>query len=71
MSLKDGSLIPIEERAPEEIKKGFGRLTAPEEVSVYNPAFDVTPNRLITGIITEKGIIKPPYAEKFRKLFSK
>jgi len=61
--------IPIEERKPEEITCGFGRRTAPEGVKTFNPAFDVTPNELITAIITEKGIIRPPYTEGLKKLF--
>ena len=60
-SLATGALIPIEERAPEEITHGFGRQTAPDGVKVYNPAFDVTPAELIAGIITERGILRPPY----------
>ena len=62
--LETGDLIPIEQRDPDEIRRGFGKLTAPADIAVYNPAFDVTPNELITGIITEKGIIYPPYKEK-------
>jgi methylthioribose-1-phosphate isomerase len=60
--LADGSAIPIEHRDPDEVTNGFGRRTAPENCQVYNPAFDVTPNNLITGIITERGILSPPYA---------
>jgi methylthioribose-1-phosphate isomerase len=59
--LPDGSGIPIEERAPDEIRHGFGRRTAPADVATYNPAFDVTPAELIHGIITERGILRPPY----------
>ena len=59
LTLKTGDEIPIEERDESEITCGFGKRTAPEGVQVYNPAFDVTPARLITGIITEKGIIRP------------
>jgi methylthioribose-1-phosphate isomerase len=59
LSLPTGDGIPIEQRDPREITHGFGRQTAPEGVHVYNPAFDVTPARLITGIITEKGLIQP------------
>jgi methylthioribose-1-phosphate isomerase len=69
MSLPTGDLIPIEQRKPEEITEGFGRRTAPEGVKVYNPAFDVTPARLIDGIITEKGIARKPYTESLRDLF--
>jgi methylthioribose-1-phosphate isomerase len=59
--------IPIEERKAEEITCGFGKRTAPENIQVYNPAFDVTPANLIQGIITEKGIIENPTTEKVRK----
>lgn len=59
-SLEHGGLIPIEERAEDEIAEGFGRRTAPEGVKVYNPAFDVTPAALVTGIITEVGLISNP-----------
>ncbi|HOV74473.1 MAG TPA: S-methyl-5-thioribose-1-phosphate isomerase [Candidatus Hydrogenedentes bacterium] len=58
-----GDDIPIEQRAPEEVTEGFGRRTAPEGVKVYNPAFDVTPAGLIAGIITERGILRPPYED--------
>jgi len=70
MSIPDGSAIPIEERDKNEIIFGFGCQTAPEGVNVYNPAFDVTPNELITGIVTEKGIVKPPFKENLKKLFN-
>jgi len=59
--LEDGSGIPIEQRDPAEVSCGMGKRTAPEGVDIYNPAFDVTPNDLITGIITEKGILRPPF----------
>lgn len=52
--LADGTKIPIEERDAEEVINGFGRATAPEGVSVYNPAFDVTPAELINGWVTEE-----------------
>jgi len=61
LEVPDGDAIPIEERAPEEVTEGFGRRTAPEGVQVYSPAFDVTPAALIAGIITEHGILSPPY----------
>lgn len=63
--------IPIEERGAEEIINGFGKQTAPSGIKVYNPAFDVTPHELITGIITEKGIARPPYNISLKKLFEK
>ena len=59
LSLATGELIPIEQRASQEITHGFGKQTAPEGVHVYNPAFDVTPATLIAAIITEKGLIQP------------
>lgn len=68
LTLDDGGGIPIEERDPEEICCGFGKRTAPEGVKVYNPAFDVTPAELITGIITEKGIISPVNRKNVEKI---
>jgi methylthioribose-1-phosphate isomerase len=59
LSLPTGATIPIEQRDPREVTHGFGRQTAPDGIQVYNPAFDVTPARLIAGIITEKGLIQP------------
>ena len=61
-TLESGAAIPIEERGSDEITCGFGRRTAPEGVAVYSPAFDVTPARRITGIITECGVIERPTA---------
>ena len=58
--LATGAEIPIEQRGAEEITHGFGRRTAPEGVKVYNPAFDVTPARLVTAIVTEVGLIERP-----------
>ncbi|MEM1062710.1 MAG: S-methyl-5-thioribose-1-phosphate isomerase [Planctomycetota bacterium] len=63
LSLPDGTSIPIEERSPEEVTEGFGKRTAPAGVDVYSPAFDVTPARLIAGIVTEKGVIAPVTTE--------
>jgi len=62
-TLETGADIPIEQRDPKEITHGFGQQTAPDGVEVYSPAFDVTPNELIAGIVTEKGILRPPYRE--------
>ena len=67
-SLADGGLIPIEERDHAEITRFGGTETAPEGVSVWNPAFDVTPAELITAIITEKGVIRPPFAAGIKSL---
>jgi methylthioribose-1-phosphate isomerase len=65
-----GADIPIEERHEDEITQGFGKRTAPVGVKVYNPAFDVTPHEYVTAIITEKGIIRAPFAENLRNLFT-
>ncbi|MEN2998333.1 MAG: S-methyl-5-thioribose-1-phosphate isomerase [Brevinematia bacterium] len=59
LSLEDGSQIPIEERDPNEVRFFRNQLIAPPEVEVWNPAFDITPASLITGIITDRGIFKP------------
>lgn len=66
-NIKDGSEIPIEERSPEEVTEGFGKRTAPANTKVYSPAFDVTPHELITAIITEEGIIEPPFEVNLKK----
>jgi methylthioribose-1-phosphate isomerase len=66
LSLPTGDAIPIEQRDGREVTHGFGRQTAPDGIQVYNPAFDVTPARLITGIITEKGLIRPVTAAAIR-----
>ena len=56
-----GAEIPIEHRAADEVRRGFGALTAPADVAVYAPAFDVTPASLITAIVTDSGVHRPPY----------
>jgi methylthioribose-1-phosphate isomerase len=66
LELADGSLIPIEERSAEEVTHLEGRRIAPEGVTAAHPAFDVTPARLITAIITERGVIYPPFHEGLR-----
>ena len=66
--LNSGSEIPIEQRASEEITEGFGKRTAPQGVAVYNPAFDVTPNKLITAIVSEQGIFYPPFQFSAQKM---
>jgi methylthioribose-1-phosphate isomerase len=65
--IRSGKEIPIEERAAEEVTQGFGELTAPPGVGVYNPAFDVTPSRLVTAFITEHGVIRKPFTREIRK----
>ena len=70
MSCPTGADIKIELRDPEEIReKWYAEPMAPAGVKCYNPAFDVTDHTLITGIITEKGICRPPYTESLKKLF--
>jgi methylthioribose-1-phosphate isomerase len=69
LSLPDGTNIPIEERNPREVSRlGSSQLT-PEGALIRNPAFDVTPHRLIAGIITERGICRPPYIESLQRAF--
>jgi methylthioribose-1-phosphate isomerase len=69
-SIKTGKEIVIEERNGDEIRKVVGKTQiVPTGSDVFNPAFDVTPARLIDGIITEKGIIKPPFEENIRRFF--
>jgi methylthioribose-1-phosphate isomerase len=65
----DGAAIPIEQRSAREVTHLGPTRLAPEGASVWNPAFDVTPNHLVAGIITEKGIARSPYAESLAKLF--
>ncbi|MFH0763044.1 MAG: S-methyl-5-thioribose-1-phosphate isomerase [Candidatus Omnitrophota bacterium] len=70
LSIRDGRGIPIEERSSKEVTElFFKRPIAPEGVKVYNPAFDVTPAGLISAIITERGVIKPPYLKNINALF--
>jgi methylthioribose-1-phosphate isomerase len=70
MSTKSGDEIIIEEREEDEVTHFGLKRTAPEGIKVRNPAFDVTPNELVTGIITEKGIIKAPFNENLKKFYS-
>ena len=64
LSIPDGAAIPIEQRGPDEIRRGFGRQTSPDNVPCYCPAFDVTPAELVRGIITENGVIEPVGADR-------
>jgi methylthioribose-1-phosphate isomerase len=68
LSLSSGEDIPIEQRSPREVTHGFGRSTAPADVRVYNPAFDVTPARYIQAIVTECGLIQPVSAQRIREV---
>jgi methylthioribose-1-phosphate isomerase len=67
--LKSGDLIPIEEREPGEVISFAGRLLGPEGVDAINPAFDITPAKYVSAIITEKGVLRPPYRGSIRDLF--
>ncbi|WP_433543086.1 S-methyl-5-thioribose-1-phosphate isomerase [Neomoorella humiferrea] len=68
LSLKSGEEIPIEERDAAEVTHFGLKPIAPAGIDVFNPAFDVTPNRYVTAIITEKGIIRPPYQENIPRV---
>jgi methylthioribose-1-phosphate isomerase len=68
LTLECGERIPIEERAAGEVTHVFGVPVAPEGTDVANPAFDVTPSRYITGIITERGVARPPYEQSLPAL---
>ena len=70
-TLKTGAEIPIEQRGPEEVTHFQGVPTAPESTKAANPAFDVTPNRYITAIITEGGIIRKPFSEGIKRIGGK
>jgi len=68
VNCSDGSKIPIEERSIDEVRKVGGTFICPQNAKAFNPSFDVTPNSLIAGIITEKGIVRPPFVEGIRAL---
>jgi methylthioribose-1-phosphate isomerase len=68
LDMHDGSGIPIEQRSRKEVTHIAGRQMVPDGVEVENPAFDVTPARLVTAIITERGIAKAPYEESLKRL---
>ena len=70
LSLASGDAIPIEQRAADEVTHVFGTRIAPEGTLVENPAFDVTPARYVTAIVTEKGVARAPYEESLKKLVS-
>jgi methylthioribose-1-phosphate isomerase len=68
LKIPDGSHIPIEQRTPDEVTHIAGMRVVPEGVSVFNPAFDVTPHEFIDAIITERGVARSPYAQSLRAL---
>jgi methylthioribose-1-phosphate isomerase len=63
LNLANGDLIPIEERSPDEVLCVAGTRVAPERATARNPAFDVTPHRYVTGIVTEVGVVYPPFVK--------
>ncbi|WAC06864.1 MAG: S-methyl-5-thioribose-1-phosphate isomerase [Thermodesulfobacteriota bacterium] len=69
--IKTGKEIPIEERAKEEVSHIRGKRMVPHGVSIWNPAFDVTPNRFVSAIITDQGVVKKPFQKNLKKLVSK
>jgi len=71
LTLESGDRIPIERRAAKEVTHVFGVAVAPSETAVENPAFDVTPNRYVTAIITERGVARTPYQQSLRALAEK
>jgi methylthioribose-1-phosphate isomerase len=68
LTLASGDFIPIEQRAAEEVTHVFGVAVAPENIAVENPAFDVTPARYVTAIISERGVARAPYEESLKRL---
>ena len=71
LSLASGDEIPIEERSAEEVVNINNKRMAPEGIEVAHPAFDITPNKLVTAIITEEGIARPPFTESLRAMAQK
>jgi methylthioribose-1-phosphate isomerase len=68
LATADGSGIPIEERAAREVTHFSGKQITPDGVGIGNPAFDVTPAKYVSAIITERGVARPPYVESLREL---
>lgn len=67
LNCASGKDIPIEQRNPEEVSNIFGQMIAPKGTKALNPAFDVTPQELVSALITEKGVIHPPYLHNIRR----
>ena len=67
LNLESGDDIPIEERDPAEVLQVRGNFIVPEGATARNPAFDVTPHRYVTGIVTEEGIVYPPFIRNLRR----
>jgi methylthioribose-1-phosphate isomerase len=71
LTIESGDSIPVEERRGEEIYRFGNRQIGPEGVRALNPAFDVTPSRYVTALITEKAVVRSPYRRELRKIFKK
>jgi methylthioribose-1-phosphate isomerase len=67
-TIQTGRKIPIEERDPDEVAAPWGKRLTPEWIEVRNPAFDVTPHRYVSAIVTERGIIRPPFADGVQQI---
>jgi methylthioribose-1-phosphate isomerase len=70
LATPDGDAIPIEERPADEVRQVRGVTIAPPDTEVRNPAFDVTPAELITGVVTEEGVVRAPFSEGFESAFA-
>ena len=68
LTLASGAEIPIEQRAASEVTHVFGVHVAPDGIAVENPGFDITPNRYVTAIVTERGLARPPFGDSLRSL---
>ena len=67
--IDNGDMIPVELRSSHEITRFGNRDIGPKGVKALNPAFDITPQRLVKAIITERGVLRPPYRAKIKRLF--
>ncbi len=68
LKAKTGKDIPIEERSHHEVSEMNGKRLAPKGMKIFNPSFDVTPHQYISGIITEAGVLKPPFNRSIKKI---
>jgi methylthioribose-1-phosphate isomerase len=68
LKAKTGEDIPIEERPHHEVREVLGRQLAPRGMKVFNPSFDVTPHGYISGIITETGVLRPPFTKSIQRI---
>jgi len=68
LDCKSGDAIPIEERSGVELTEFGGKIIAPKGIATFNPAFDVTPAELVTAIVTERGVARPPYSDSLKAL---